>query len=86
MIDGINGLSSSPGGYPVSFITQIRQSAPKAPAAPVEAVTREVTPEEIAPPSGDEAEVKQEYMALELAHRQFTQILPKLETANADVE
>jgi len=86
MIDGINGLSSSSAGYPVSFITNVRQSAPKAPTAPVEAPSREVTPEQIAPPTGDEAEVKQEYMALELAHRQFSQILPRLEMANADVE
>ena len=86
MIDGINGLSSSSAGYPVSFITNVRQSAPKAPTAPVEPVSREVTPEEIAPPSGDEAEVKQEYMALELAHRQFSEILPRLEMANADVQ
>lgn len=86
MIDGINGLSSSSSGYPVSFITNVRQATPKTPAAPVEAPSREVTPEQITPPSGDEAEVKQEYMALELAHRQFSQILPKLEMANADVE
>ncbi len=86
MIDGINGPTSSSAGYPVSFITNVRQSVPKAPAAPVEPATREVSPEEIAPPNGDEAEVKQEYMALELAHRQFSQILPRLETANADVQ
>lgn len=85
MIDGINGLSSSSAGYPVSFITNVRHAAPKAPAAPVEPVQREVSPEEIAPPTGDEAEVKQEYMALELAHRQFSQLLPRLELANADV-
>lgn len=86
MIDGINGPSPSSAGYPVSFITNVRQSAPKPPTPPVEAVQREISPEEIAPPSGDEAEVKQEYMALELAHRQFSQILPRLEMANADVE
>lgn len=86
MIDGINGPSSTSAGYPVSFITNVRQAAPKAPPAPVEPAVREATPEEIAPPTGDEAEVKQEYMALELAHRQFSQILPRLEMANADVE
>lgn len=86
MIDGINGISSGSAGYPVSFITNVRQSTPKAPTAPVEQVSRDVSPEQIAPPTGDEAEVKQEYMALELAHRQFSQILPKLEMANADVE
>lgn len=83
MIDGITPGSS---GYPVSFITNVRQSAPKAPAAPVEEVLREVTPEQIAPPTGDEAEVKQEYMALDLAQRQFAQLLPQIEMANADVQ
>jgi len=86
MIDGINGLNSASGGYPVSFITQIRQAPAKTPAAPFEPASREVTPEEIAPPTGDEAEIKREYMALELAQRQFSQILPRLETANADVQ
>jgi len=82
----IEGIPSSSAGYPVSFITNVRQGAPKPPTAPVEPTSREVTPEEIARPTGDEAEVKQEYMALELAHRQFSQILPRLEMANADVE
>jgi len=86
MTDGIQGISPGSSGYPVSFITNVRQTAPKAPAAPVEPPSREVTPEQIAAPTGDEAEVKAEYMALELAQRQFSQILPRLEMANADVE
>lgn len=81
----IDGITPSTSGYPVSFITNVRQSTPKPPPAPVEEVRREITPEELVAPKGSESEVKEEYMALELAHRQFSQILPKIEMANADV-
>lgn len=80
----IPGISSSGGYIPQSFVTKVRTST--TPQGPAPEVQPEPQPADMRAPEGDEKTLSREFNLFDLATRQFSQILPRLELANAPVE
>jgi hypothetical protein len=85
MIQGVSATGISPW----SFISKVQPSRTPQ-TAPTPQVQNEQPPPaervELAAPSGDEATLTREFNLFDLATRQFSRILPVIETATVPVE
>jgi hypothetical protein len=81
----ISGISSS-GYFPQSFVTKVKTSGPSPQNAPAPDVQPEPQPSELRAPEGDQQSLTKEFNLFDLATRQFSQILPRLELATVPVE
>ena len=82
----INGIPSSGGYFPPAFGTKVRTSPTPAPQSPAPEVRPEPQPADLRAPEGDEDSLTREYNLFDLATRQFSQILPRLELATSPVD
>jgi len=82
----ISGISSSGGYLPQSFVTKVKTSATPQPQTPPPEIKPDADPAELQAPEGDQESLTREFNLFDLAVRQFSQILPRLETANSSVE
>lgn len=82
----IPGISSSGGYFPPSFVTKVRTStAQTSPQSPAPEIQPEPQPAEFRAPEGTKESLTQEYNLLDLANRQYAEILPRIELATTPV-
>lgn len=82
----ISGLSSAGGYFPSSFVNKVRTASQPATTPTPPEVKPETDPADLRAPEGDEAELTREFTLFDLAHRQYAQILPRLELATTPVD
>ena len=83
----ISGIPSSGGYFPSSLSHQpAPRVAPTARPASAPEIRPEPEPAELQAPQGDEETLSRELNLLDLANRQFSGILPRLELATSPVE
>ena len=81
----IPGISSSGGYFPQSFVKQVRSAPAQAPATPSPEVRPEPRPSDLRAPEGTTESLSREFNLFDLAHRQYDEILPRIETATVPV-